>query len=155
MPCIIIIFNYNLFIFYSKGTTDSQQLHKAQQTVTIKLYSLLSDIIIFIGNVDSSRVYFWRSKPITCSTCILTLDSLRAKSTSSFLFFFPLKMNSAIKTRQWRHSHKVILVIIKYISKTKYYRSITCGVIIYHTHSIIYESTNVAYFLTMYINLYL
>ena len=49
--------------------TDSQQLHKAQQTVTLSSDSS-SHIIVFIGNVDSSIVYF----------------SLRLETQSPFLY---------------------------------------------------------------------
>ena len=90
------LLNVVLYYFiYSKGITDSQQLHKAQQTVTILSVTLSSylslHIIMFIGSVDSKMVYFCLNNPITLSTCILTHESVREESTLSLLScFLPL-----------------------------------------------------------------
>ena len=64
----------------SKGITESQQLHSAAQTVTILS---IREVELFLlhkkgmGKVDSRMVYFCRNIPITLSTCIWTLESLR------------------------------------------------------------------------------
>ena len=72
--------------FYSIGTTASQQLHNALQSITILSIILIcvfsSHVIILIASVDSKIVYFYLRTPIKCSTCILAHDNLRAVSTS-------------------------------------------------------------------------
>ena len=96
IPVHACIVNDILYHFiYSKGITDSQQLHKAQQTnkiLSVTLSSHLSlHIIMFIGSVDSKKVYFCLNNPITLSTCILTHESVREESTLSLLScFLPL-----------------------------------------------------------------
>ena len=69
----------------SNGTTDSQQLQRAEHTVTILSIMLqLSSwvhIIILIGRVDSNIVNYCRRSLITLSTCIRTRESLQAVST--------------------------------------------------------------------------
>ena len=94
ITCIFKIFFNEIKIFYSNGTTESQQLHKTQRigtTLSIILESLSSvHITKFIGIVSLSIEYFCLTKPITHSTCILDDENCLDVSTSTFCscFFF-------------------------------------------------------------------
>ena len=47
----------NSDVYYSKGTTDSQQLHKAQHTVTILSMTLMSEFSGLINHVDGQCAF--------------------------------------------------------------------------------------------------
>ena len=63
--------------FNSNGTTDSQQLHRAEHTVTTLSLTLVSPSVIIklMGSVDCRMVYFCLRTPIILSTCILNCES--------------------------------------------------------------------------------
>lgn len=64
--------------YQSNETTDSQQLHRAQHTVTTLSIELVLPswfIIKFTGTVDFKIEYFCLTNPITLSTCMRTRDS--------------------------------------------------------------------------------
>ena len=71
--------NYIINNFYSIETTESQQLHNAQQIVTTLSITLMSSwgvhIIKLTGRVDSKMVNFCLTTPMTLSTSIRMRDN--------------------------------------------------------------------------------
>ena len=88
------MFNLNKSMQYSKGTTDSQQLHKEVQiTAALAMKWVLvpsSHIMELIGRIDWKIVYFCLRTPMTRSTCMQTQESWRALSTLTVDCLLPL-----------------------------------------------------------------